>query len=45
VERFERLPVDSFPNTVRFAHELTSGDGHDRFDFTIALMLAGLTQR
>jgi AcrR family transcriptional regulator len=43
-ERFERLPVDSFPNTVRFANELTSGEGHDRFDFTIALMLAGLTQ-
>jgi AcrR family transcriptional regulator len=45
LERFARLPVDSFPNTVRFANELTSGDGHDRFDFTIALMLAGLTQR
>jgi AcrR family transcriptional regulator len=45
VERFERLPADSFPNTVRFAHELTSGDGHERFEFAIALLLAGLDQR
>jgi AcrR family transcriptional regulator len=45
VERFERLPADSFPNMVRFANELTSGSGHDRFDFTIGLMLAGLHQR
>jgi AcrR family transcriptional regulator len=42
VERFALLPSDSFPNTVRFAHELTSGHGHDRFNFTISLMLAGL---
>jgi AcrR family transcriptional regulator len=45
VERFARLPVDSFPNTVRFADELTSGQGHERFEFTIALLLDGLTQR
>jgi AcrR family transcriptional regulator len=45
VERFERLPADSFPNMVRFANELTSGLGHDRFDFTIGLILAGLHQR
>jgi AcrR family transcriptional regulator len=45
VERFKRLPADSFPNTVRFADELTSGSGYERFDFTIALMLAGLDQQ
>jgi AcrR family transcriptional regulator len=45
VERFERLPANSFPNMVRFANELTSGSGYDRFDFTIGLILAGLHQR
>jgi len=45
LERLEVLPADSFPNTIRFANELTSGDGHDRFNFTIALMLAGLKRR
>ncbi|MFT4040185.1 MAG: TetR/AcrR family transcriptional regulator [Thermomicrobiales bacterium] len=39
--RFAALP-DSFPQTRRYAAELTSGVGHQRFDFTIDLMLAGL---
>lgn len=39
--RFAALP-DSFPHTRRHAAELTSGVGHQRFDFTIDLMLAGL---
>jgi AcrR family transcriptional regulator len=39
--RFAELP-DSFPQTKRYAAELTSGTGHDRFDFTINLILDGL---
>jgi AcrR family transcriptional regulator len=39
--RFAALP-DSFPQTKRYAAELTSGTGHDRFDFTINLILDGL---
>jgi AcrR family transcriptional regulator len=42
VERFEALPADEFPNTIRYARELTSGAAHDRFDFTIELLLRGL---
>lgn len=43
VERFTMLPPDRFPNTVAFASELTSGEGHDRFDFTLGLLFGGLT--
>jgi AcrR family transcriptional regulator len=41
LRRFAELP-DAFPKTKRYAAELTSGTGHDRFDFTISLMLDGL---
>jgi AcrR family transcriptional regulator len=41
LRRFAALP-DTFPQTKRYAVELTSGGGHDRFDFTINLMLDGL---
>jgi AcrR family transcriptional regulator len=41
LRRFAELP-DSFPQTKRYAPELTSGAGHDRFDFTINLVLDGL---
>jgi AcrR family transcriptional regulator len=41
LERLAALP-DSFPETKRYAAELTSGAGHDRFDFTIGLMISGL---
>jgi len=41
LRRFADLP-DAFPETKRYAAELTSGAGHDRFDFTISLMLDGL---
>jgi hypothetical protein len=41
VRRFAELP-DTFPQTKRYAAELTSGAGHDRFDFTINLILDGL---
>lgn len=46
VVRYAMLPKDRFPNTVAQAREITSGEGHDRFDFTLDLLLRGLgTQR
>ncbi|MEV7628531.1 TetR/AcrR family transcriptional regulator [Actinoplanes sp. NPDC089786] len=39
--RFAALP-DGFPQTKRYAAELTAGDGHDRFDFTVDLMIKGV---
>lgn len=41
IERLRMLPVDRFPHTVALAAEVTAGAGHDRFDFTIGLLLAG----
>jgi AcrR family transcriptional regulator len=41
LRRFAALP-DAFPQTRRYAAELTAGAGHERFDFTIALMIDGL---
>jgi AcrR family transcriptional regulator len=43
IERFQMLPANRFPNTVTYARELTSGDDHERFDFTLELLLRGLT--
>ncbi|MFF5566392.1 TetR/AcrR family transcriptional regulator [Streptomyces sp. NPDC012623] len=40
--RLAALPAETFPHTTRHAAELTAGDGHDRFDFTLALMIDGL---
>ncbi|MEU0495579.1 TetR/AcrR family transcriptional regulator [Mycobacterium sp. NPDC006124] len=40
--RFATLPAATFPHTSRYAAELTSGEGHDRFDFTLTLMIDGL---
>jgi len=42
VRRFTALPAETFPNTIRHAPELTAGEGHDRFDFTLTLLLDGL---
>jgi AcrR family transcriptional regulator len=42
--RFTALPADTFPNTTRHAAELTAGDGHDRFDFALTLLLNGLAR-
>ncbi|WP_411112542.1 TetR/AcrR family transcriptional regulator [Streptomyces sp. 029-5] len=42
LRRFTALPAGSFPHTTRHAAELTAGEGHDRFDFTLALMIDGL---
>ena len=41
MRRFAALP-DTFPQTKRYAAELTAGTTHDRFDFTLALMIDGL---
>ncbi|WP_326565949.1 TetR/AcrR family transcriptional regulator [Amycolatopsis rhabdoformis] len=40
--RLAALPVELFPNTTRLAGELTAGEGHDRFDFTVGLLINGL---
>ncbi|MFB9836779.1 TetR/AcrR family transcriptional regulator [Actinoallomurus acaciae] len=45
VRRFTALPADRFPQTRRYAAELTSGTGHERFDFTLGLMVDNLTRR
>jgi AcrR family transcriptional regulator len=41
LSRFAALP-GTFPQTKRYAAELTAGEGHDRFDFTVGLMIDGL---
>jgi AcrR family transcriptional regulator len=45
LRRFTALPAETFPHTTRHAAELTAGEGHDRFDFTLALMIDGLAHR
>ena len=45
LRRFAALPAATFPNTARYAAELTAGEGHDRFDFTLGLMVDGLEHR
>ena len=42
--RIAALPAGTFPRTVEHAVELTSGVGHDRFDFTLAVMIEGLSR-
>ncbi|MFG1644501.1 TetR/AcrR family transcriptional regulator [Amycolatopsis sp. NPDC049252] len=42
VDRFSALPADRFPHTRRHAAELTSGTGHERFEFTLTLMIGNL---
>lgn len=42
LRRFAALPAETFPHTTRYAAELTAGEGHDRFDFTLALMIDGV---
>jgi len=41
LHRFENLP-DTFPNTRRYAKQMTSGKGHERFDFTLRLIINSL---
>ncbi|MEU6825360.1 TetR/AcrR family transcriptional regulator [Streptomyces atriruber] len=42
VERYRMLPGDTFPSTVAHIRELTSGEGHERFEFTLTALLGGL---
>lgn len=42
IARFEALPEDRFPNTRTYATELISGSAHERFDFTLGLILGNL---
>lgn len=42
VARFAALPAERFPETRRYAAELTSGTGHERFEFTLGLVLGNL---
>lgn len=43
--RLAALPAATFPYTTRHADELTAGEGHDRFDFTVDLLIDGLAHR
>ncbi len=45
LRRFTALPADRFPLTARYAPELTSGTGHQRFDFTLSLIVDNLSRR
>ncbi len=42
LRRFAALPAETFPHTTRNAADLTAGEGHERFEFTLALMTDGL---
>ncbi|MFF3976358.1 TetR/AcrR family transcriptional regulator [Streptomyces sp. NPDC001828] len=42
LDRFTALPADRFPQTRRHAAELISGTGHDRFEFTLGLLMNNL---
>jgi AcrR family transcriptional regulator len=41
-ERLRMLPESHFPNTVAYVNEITAGEGHERFDFTLDLLLRSL---
>ena len=43
VGRFRALPEGAFPHTREHAVELTSGTGHDRFEFTVDLITGSLS--
>jgi AcrR family transcriptional regulator len=43
-ERFRSLPADRFPNVSRYAEELTTGEGDERFLFAIDTYLDGLAR-
>jgi AcrR family transcriptional regulator len=42
LELWHRLPADTFPMLARYATELTSGDGEDRFEFALDVLISGL---
>lgn len=43
IERLQMLPARRFPNMTSHARELTAGEGHERFDFTLGLLFQGIT--
>jgi AcrR family transcriptional regulator len=43
LRRYAALPA-TFPHIRRYAAEITAGTGHDRFDFTIGLLIEGLPE-
>jgi hypothetical protein len=43
LRRFAALPADAFPQTRGYAAELTPGTGHDRYEFTLGLIMDTLT--
>jgi len=43
IRRFAALPADQFPQISRYAAELTSGSRHERFDFTLNLVVGNLS--
>lgn len=45
LRRFTALPADTFPQTRRYATELTSGTGPDRFEFAFDLIIDNLDRR
>jgi AcrR family transcriptional regulator len=42
--RLQILPANLFPHTIELSSDLTAGDGHDRFDFTLNLIIRGLNR-
>jgi AcrR family transcriptional regulator len=45
VRRFSALPEANFPQTRRYAAELTSGAGHERFEFALGMLIDNLAQQ
>jgi AcrR family transcriptional regulator len=45
IRRFNALPQATFPQTRKHAAELTSGTGHERFDFALGLLIDSLARR
>ena len=45
VRRFSALPEATFPQTRRYATQLTSGTGHERFDFALGMLIDNLAQQ
>ncbi len=45
MRRFTDLPAEEYPYSRRYAAELTSGHDHERFDFTLGLIIDNLTAR
>jgi hypothetical protein len=44
VRRFGALPEATFPQTRQYATQLTSGAGHERFDFALGMLIDNLAQ-